>query len=349
MSDSASSSASSSALDSVSDSGSDTEGPEQPFRSNRSSARRRRRWRWMQDGRLFEDGIPAHYDDDSDDSFESESSDQWAMTLYATPEQLSNLPPLALNHSNYVVDDTSPTHPVNAVSGSPAVTTESGSEGPESKDGLTNTIFNHADFKETKTDVFEDSLVNIAPDPHILKAIAPEGKEDHPFVLDVARTVTGLEQVVQLANKVKAREKGLSAGNNDSQPPEVSIDGRMPPHCLKAIKAFIKFAVGLEGSNTMETARKHLNKIRALKHHIEMEARKQHIETETHKLRIETEAYKQCIKMEGRKQKIENIKARARLVVSIVGFASLVYYGYLLEALPCIPAWALLAYSVFYL
>ncbi|KAK1621727.1 hypothetical protein BDP81DRAFT_400888 [Colletotrichum phormii] len=341
-------SASSSASDSVSDSGSDTEGPELPFRSNRSSARRRRRWRWMQDGRLFEDGIPYYYDDDSDDSSESVSSDQWAMTLYATPEQLSHLPPLPLNQSNYVVDDTSPTHTFNAVSRS-SVFTESDSEGSESKDSLTNTIFNHADFKETDSNVSEDSLVNISPYPRILKAIAPEGKEDHPFVLDIARTVTGLEQAVQLANKVKAREQGLSASNNDSQSTEVSIAGRMPSHCLKAIKAFIEIAVGFEGSDTMEAARKYLNRIKALKHHIEMEARKQHIETETRKLRIETEAYKQRIKMEGRKQKIENIKARARLVVSIVGLASLVYYGYLLEALPCVPAWALLAYSVFYL
>ncbi|KXH52758.1 hypothetical protein CNYM01_05141 [Colletotrichum nymphaeae SA-01] len=183
MSDSASNSSS----DSTSDSASDSEGPQLPFRSSRSAARRRRRARQMQDRRLYEADLPDHDDDDSYDDSGSESSAQWATTLYATPEQLRNLPPLPLNNSNYMANNAPISHPANPVPDSPALT-ESDSE--NSENGLSNAVFDDSDIDEAASDISEDSLADVVPDPNVLEAIAPADSERNPIVIKSARIIT---------------------------------------------------------------------------------------------------------------------------------------------------------------
>ncbi|KAK1503548.1 hypothetical protein CABS01_08937 [Colletotrichum abscissum] len=187
MSDSTSNSSLDSASDSASESASDSDGPQLPFRSSRSAARRRRRARQMQERRLYEADLPDHDDDDSDDGSASESSVQWATTLYATPEQLRNLPPLPLNNSNYVADNASTPHPVNPVPDSP-ILTESNSE--DSETGLSNAVFDDSDVDEAASDISEDSLADVVPDPRVLEAIAPAGSERNPIVIKSARIIT---------------------------------------------------------------------------------------------------------------------------------------------------------------
>ncbi|KAK1704778.1 uncharacterized protein BDZ83DRAFT_658216 [Colletotrichum acutatum] len=187
MPDSTSNSASDSASDSGSESASDHEGSQLPFRSSRSAARRRRRVRQMQGRRLYEADLPDHDEDDSDDGSGSESSAQWATTLYATPGQLRNLPPLPLNHSNYMADNASIAHPVSPVPGSP-VLTESGSE--DSENGLNNAVFDDSDIDEAASDISEDSLADVVPDPGVIEAIAPVGSERTPIMTKCARIIT---------------------------------------------------------------------------------------------------------------------------------------------------------------
>ncbi|KXH37372.1 hypothetical protein CSIM01_06140 [Colletotrichum simmondsii] len=187
MSDSASNSSSDSASDSAWGSASGSEGPQLPFRSSRSAARRRRRARQMQDRRLYEADLPDHDDDDFDDDSGSESSAQWATTLYATPEQLRNLPPLPLKHSNYAANNAATSHPVNPVPGSP-VLTESDSE--HSENGLNNAVFDDSDIDEAASDISEDSLADVIPDPNVLEAIAPPDSEQNPIVVKSARIIT---------------------------------------------------------------------------------------------------------------------------------------------------------------
>ncbi|KAK0373941.1 hypothetical protein CLIM01_08707 [Colletotrichum limetticola] len=141
----------------------------------------------MQERRLYEADLPDHDDDDSDDGSASESSAQWATTLYATPEQLRNLPPLPLNNSNYVADNASISHPVNPVPDSP-ILTESTSE--DSETGLSNAVFDDSDIDEAASDISEDSLADVVPDPRVLEAIAPAGSERNPIVIKSARIIT---------------------------------------------------------------------------------------------------------------------------------------------------------------
>ncbi|EXF82381.1 hypothetical protein CFIO01_01841 [Colletotrichum fioriniae PJ7] len=173
--------------DSGLDSASDREGPQVPFRSSRSAARRRRRVRQMQGRRLYEADLPDQHDDDSDDGSESESSAQWATTLYATPEQLRNLPPLPPHHSNYVTDNAAASNPINPFLGSP-VLTESDSE--DSENGLNNAVFDDSDIDEAASDISADSFADVVLDPRILKAIAPADSERNPIVIKCARIIT---------------------------------------------------------------------------------------------------------------------------------------------------------------
>ncbi|KAL0778880.1 hypothetical protein CaCOL14_005138 [Colletotrichum acutatum] len=141
----------------------------------------------MQGRRLYEADLPDHDEDDSDDGSGSESSAQWATTLYATPGQLRNLPPLPLNHSNYMADNASIAHPVSPVPGSP-VLTESGSE--DSENGLNNAVFDDSDIDEAASDISEDSLADVVPDPGVIEAIAPVGSERTPIMTKCARIIT---------------------------------------------------------------------------------------------------------------------------------------------------------------
>lgn len=141
----------------------------------------------MQERRLYEADLPDYDDDDSYDDSGSESSAQWATTLYATPEQLRNLPPLPLNNSNYVANDASISHPANPVPDSPALT-ESDSE--DSENDLDNAVFDDSDIDEAASDISEDSLADVVPDPNVLEAIAPADSERNPVVINSARIIT---------------------------------------------------------------------------------------------------------------------------------------------------------------
>lgn len=141
----------------------------------------------MQGRRLYEADLPDQHDDDSDDGSESETSAQWATTLYATPEQLRNLPPLPLNHSNYVTDNAAASNPINPFLGSP-VLTESDSE--DSENGLNNAVFDDSDIDEAASDISADSFADVVLDPRILEAIAPADSGRNPIVIKCARIIT---------------------------------------------------------------------------------------------------------------------------------------------------------------
>ncbi|KAK1517492.1 hypothetical protein CPAR01_15972 [Colletotrichum paranaense] len=162
----------------------------------------------MQERRLYEADLPDHDDDDSDDGSASESSVQWATTLYATPEQLRNLPPLPLNNSNYMADNASISHPVDPVLDSP-ILAESNSE--DSETGLSNAVFDDSDIDEAASDISEDSLADVVPDPRVLEAIAPAGSERNPIVIKSARIITRMRARIaeNPANAIQERRNAI--------------------------------------------------------------------------------------------------------------------------------------------